>query len=74
MVSAALKPEYKKGKIDTDQFTTVNREISRMLYDKIGDAGGFSGSGGREKWQGVAADEVDAALEKMKNKTVVATA
>lgn len=69
-----MKPEYKSGQICTDQYTAVNREISRMLYEKIGEAGGLSGVEDKEKWQGVAADEVDSALKKLKKKMVAVAA
>ena len=70
MVTAALKPEYRKGKIDTEQYTMVNREISRMLYDKVGEAGGMADGTERERWQSIATHEVDAALKKLKERGV----
>ena len=70
MVTAALKPIYRKGMIDTEQYTIVNREISRMLYDKVGEAGGMADGTEREMWQSIAAHEVDNALKKLKEREV----
>ncbi|KAJ5102213.1 hypothetical protein NUU61_004435 [Penicillium alfredii] len=37
MVGAALKPHYKKKTLSKDQYTDINRTISRMLYDRVAD-------------------------------------
>ncbi|KAJ5329548.1 hypothetical protein N7452_009938 [Penicillium brevicompactum] len=37
MVGTALKPHYKKKTISKDQYTNINRSISRMLYERVGD-------------------------------------
>jgi hypothetical protein len=37
MVGTALKPHYRKKTISKDQYTNINRTISRMLYDRVGD-------------------------------------
>ncbi|CAG7922135.1 unnamed protein product [Penicillium olsonii] len=37
MVGTALKPHYKKKTISKEQYTNINRCISRMLYDRVGD-------------------------------------
>ncbi|CAG8059434.1 unnamed protein product [Penicillium salamii] len=37
MVGTALKPHYKKKIISKEQYTNVNRSISRMLYERVGD-------------------------------------
>jgi hypothetical protein len=36
MVGAALKPHYRAKTISKDQFTEINRTISRMLYERVG--------------------------------------
>lgn len=61
MVKAVLKPIYKKRTINTQEYTDVNMQICRMLYDRIGDDGGLADDAAREKWQAVAAEEVEAA-------------
>lgn len=65
MVSAALKPYYKKNTISKDQYTDINRTISRMIYEKIGDGGSVNGEA-RENWERLASDEVARAVESLK--------
>lgn len=36
MVGTALKPHYRAKTISKDQFTEINRTISRMLYERVG--------------------------------------
>lgn len=36
MVGTALKPHYRAKAISKDQFTEINRTISRMLYERVG--------------------------------------
>lgn len=36
MVGVALKPHYREKTISKDQYTDINRTISRMLYDRVG--------------------------------------
>lgn len=66
MVSAALKPHYKSNSVSKDQYTDINRNISRMLYDKVGDAGSVNGEA-RESWERLASDEVAKAVESLKS-------
>lgn len=61
MVSSALKPHYQKKSISKDEYTRINRDISRRLYDQIGDFEAL-GVEGRAKWEKVAGDEVDRAV------------
>ncbi|KAI9706798.1 MAG: hypothetical protein M1820_004769 [Bogoriella megaspora] len=63
MVSSILKPRYRNQELNRDQYTDINRDISRMLYDKVGDAKGLSGQKDKEHWQRIAAEEVDTALK-----------
>ncbi|KAJ5940321.1 Zinc finger PHD-finger [Penicillium verrucosum] len=37
MVGTGLKPHYKKKTISKEQYTNINRSISRMLYERVGD-------------------------------------
>ncbi|KAJ5468981.1 hypothetical protein N7475_006733 [Penicillium sp. IBT 31633x] len=37
MVGTALKPHLKKKIISKEQYTNINRSISRMLYERVGD-------------------------------------
>ena len=61
LVSAALKPYYHEQKISKDEFTRINRDVSRMLYEKIGDFEALDLEG-KARWEKVAGDEVDKAL------------
>lgn len=72
MVSSALKPRYKKQELNRDQFTDINRDVSRKLYDKVGDAGALSDEKDREYWQRVAAEEVENALKALNDADVKA--
>lgn len=65
IVSAALQPYYRGNSISKDQYTDVNRSVSRMLYDKAGDLGSVSGDA-REKWERFASEEVAKAVESFK--------
>lgn len=68
MVSAALKPYYKKNTISKDQYTDINRNISRMIYERIGDTGTVNGEA-KENWERLASDEVARAVESLKATT-----
>lgn len=65
MVSAALQPYYRGNAISKDQYTDINRSISRMLYDKAGDLGSVSGEA-RETWERFANEEVAKAVKSLK--------
>ncbi|KAJ9664661.1 hypothetical protein H2198_000007 [Neophaeococcomyces mojaviensis] len=61
LVSAALKPHYHEQKISKDEYTTINRDVSRMLYDKIGDFEALDLEG-KARWEKVAGEEVNKAV------------
>lgn len=61
MVSSALKPHYRRKTISKEEYTSINRDISRKLYDQIGDFEALDVEG-RAKWEKIAGDEVDGAL------------
>lgn len=63
MVKAVLAPRYRENQISKDQYTDINRDVSRMLYEKIGDAEGLADQKEREKWQQVALEGVDEAID-----------
>jgi len=67
MVKAVLGPRYRGGEINKDQYTDINRDVSRMLYDKVGDAEGLANQDGREKWQEVASAEVERAIQTIRS-------
>ena len=62
MVKSALGSRYRTREITKDQYTDINRDVSRMLYDKIGDAGSLSTAEERDKWQNMAVEEVQKAI------------
>lgn len=64
MVSAALKPYYKNQEVSKDQYTDINRNISRMLYEKVGDAG-IVDAEAREGWEKIAIEEVAKAVQSL---------
>ncbi|KAK5197670.1 hypothetical protein LTR47_008558 [Exophiala xenobiotica] len=65
LVATALKPHYLDQIITKDEYTIINRDISRMLYDKIGDFEALDVDG-RAKWEKVAGDEVQKAVSALK--------
>lgn len=68
MVSGVLKPHYAKKLVDKDTFTDINRDISRMLYDRIWDDGGFVDKAARDRWEKIALEEVEKAVQEAKMK------
>ncbi|KAI5270502.1 hypothetical protein E4T47_06150 [Aureobasidium subglaciale] len=67
MVKAVLGPRYRGGEINKDQYTDINRDVSRMLYDKVGDAEGLADQDGRDRWQEVASAEVERAVQTIRS-------
>ena len=65
MVSSALKPHYASNAVNKDQYTDINRNVSRMLYDLVGDTEDVTGHS-REGWEKVANDEVAKAVHAIK--------
>ncbi len=66
MVSAALKPHYHTGRVSKDQYTNINRNISRMLYDQLGNSTDMD-SETKLGWKQVATDEVSKAIQSLKS-------
>lgn len=66
LVSTALQPYYRGHVISKDQYTDINRDISRMLYDKAGDLGRVGGDA-RETWERFANEEVAKAVKSLKS-------
>lgn len=65
MVKSALAPRYKDKEINKDQYTDINRDVSRKLYDMVGNASALADQPEREKWQAVAGVEVGHAIDLM---------
>jgi len=68
MVTVALKPLYIKKEISKNEYTDVNRDISRLLYDRVGEAGSdaLTNHETRDKWQKMAVDEVESAVKSLR--------
>lgn len=62
MVKAALGSRYRDKQISKDQYTIINRDVSRKLYDLVGDAASLADQAEREKFQGIADEEVGNAV------------
>ena len=65
MVSTALKPHYQSNIVSKDQYTDINRYVSRMLYDRVGEAGYVNGEE-RKMYERLAHDEVAKAIQGLK--------
>ncbi|KAK2789260.1 hypothetical protein FQN52_006352 [Onygenales sp. PD_12] len=65
MVSSALKPHYRKHLVSKDEYTDINRRISRMLYEKVGPIGTLDAEA-KAKWSAIASEEVNKAIAKLK--------
>ncbi|KAG7007830.1 hypothetical protein G7Y79_00008g024680 [Physcia stellaris] len=68
MVAAALKPYYKSNAVNKDQYTNINRDVSHMLYDTVGDQERINDDN-RGKWEKVATDEVAKAVKTLQPQT-----
>ena len=65
MVTSVLKPLYVKKEVSKDDYTDINRDVSRLLYDRVAEAGAdaLASQEARDKWQKMAHDEVDNAVK-----------
>ncbi|EKG12110.1 Zinc finger PHD-type protein [Macrophomina phaseolina MS6] len=66
MVKSALKPLYQQKEVSKDEYTDINMNISRMMYERVGGAASLADQRTREKWQQVASDEVDKAVKALR--------
>ncbi|CAK1365261.1 PHD and RING finger domain-containing protein [Cercospora beticola] len=62
MVKVSLKPRYERKEINKDQFTDINKSVSRKLYDMVSSAKTLANQEERERLQGIANDEVAKAV------------
>jgi hypothetical protein len=70
MVKLALGSRYRDKEITKDQYTDINRDVSRKLYELVGDASHLADHDEREKWQKVAEDEVKKAIAALSAVTI----
>ena len=70
LVSAALKPFYSDGQVTKDDYTSINRDVSRMMYEHVG-VNGIDGVEGdkRKSLEQRVATEVRKAVETLKEST-----
>lgn len=66
MVKVALGPRYRDKVITKEEYTEINRVVSRKLYELVGSAEGLADSTEREKLQSIAEDEVRGAVEALR--------
>ncbi|KAF1344478.1 hypothetical protein BDV97DRAFT_372882 [Delphinella strobiligena] len=67
MVKAVLRPLFNADQIDKDQYTDINRDVSRLMYKKVGDAEALADQAERDKWQQFAHDEVERVVETIRS-------
>lgn len=63
MVKMTLRPRYLEKTINKDQYTDINRSVSRKMYELVGDASALADQRARERWQEMAATEVQSAID-----------
>ncbi|KAM5482303.1 hypothetical protein McanCB56680_003672 [Microsporum canis] len=61
MVSSVLKPYYRRNEVSKEEYTDINRRISRLLYDQV-DASGVLDSETKSKLAIIASEEVNKAI------------
>lgn len=68
MVTKVLKPFYHKEEITRAEYTDINRDVSHLLYERVGDAGAaaLASSKTREMWQNMANDEVEKTVKTLR--------
>lgn len=68
MVTAPLRPLYVNKEVTKDQYTDINRDVCRLIYERVGGAGAAAlmNQETREKWQKMAEQEVHSALKALK--------
>ena len=64
MVKDALGLPYIRRQLNKDQYTEINRKISRLLYEKVGDLENLGGEA-REHWKNFAREEVVKAMRSL---------
>jgi hypothetical protein len=62
MVKLALGSRYRNKEITKDEYTDINKDVSRKLYGLVVDASALADQREREKWQAIADDEVAKAI------------
>ena len=63
-MKAALKPAYGEKKIDKDQYTAINCQVSRTIYREVGHTQELAQE--KDKWKSLAATRVNEAIKTLK--------
>lgn len=75
MVRSALRPLYSDKKLNKDEYTDINRDVSRLLYDLVeGSGAGLEDEKRRHQLQTAAHDEVEKALTALRSQSPPAMA
>ncbi|KAH7329124.1 hypothetical protein B0I35DRAFT_473755 [Stachybotrys elegans] len=64
IVKTALRPHWRAQKLTTEQYATINRDISRKLYDEVKDASSLDNDA-RRLWEKRATQEVAQAVSEL---------
>ena len=65
IVRSALKPHWKSSQLTADQYATINRDVSRKLYEEVTDPSSAD-EDAKSMWERKAAKEVARAVEELK--------
>jgi hypothetical protein len=64
IVKGALRPHWRSRKLTTEQYSVINRDISRKLYDEVKGAASLSDEA-RRQWENRATKEVAQAVAEL---------
>ncbi|PYH45628.1 putative PHD and RING finger domain protein [Aspergillus saccharolyticus JOP 1030-1] len=67
LVGSELKPFYRSKLVSKDEYTDINRTISRMLYERVGDVEVLEADA-RVSLEGAAKDEVGKAVDALRQR------
>ncbi len=65
IVRNALNPHWKSSKLTSQQYETINRQVSRRLYEEVTDPASVDDEA-RLAWEKIATKEVARAVEELK--------
>ncbi|KAJ9137321.1 Phd and ring finger domain protein [Pleurostoma richardsiae] len=65
IVRSALKPHWKSSQLTPDQYATINRDVSRKLYEEVTDPAAVDDEA-RKTWEKIATNEVARAVASLK--------
>lgn len=65
IVRSALKPHWKSSQLTAEQYATINRDVSRKLYEGVTDGKSID-EDVRQTWEKLAQKEVARAVSELK--------